>query len=324
MGPKNVPLFEVVPWSHGYAHSWALRWLLLNNQQARDRLLKLFLPAGAAPWTIQGMKREYPVNRNRADLRFEALDAGGSCTEVLVETKVNDAVRDPQIEAYCDTSAAVILYGPGLTGLLHAGAQPIAHERWVSGRQVTEALQGLPELPDLIVSYLTAVTAQANRMESALRAVAGGPDFDRRDDLSEVSANEVEAVAWLAVIAAEMRGRGHTDIRPRNTAHDYGLFWAGSWTEVPNTNDLGLFIDIVATHGGTEYAITIKVGGGDAESRQQLYDAAVNHSPGPEWVKGRRRSSDTFRVWKRDAINLSAPEAAAVALEAERHLQTVI
>ena len=61
----DVPLFDVVPWTHGYAHSWALRWMLAKDQWARDRLLGIFLPEGEPPWSVRNMTREFRVGHNR-------------------------------------------------------------------------------------------------------------------------------------------------------------------------------------------------------------------------------------------------------------------
>ena len=206
---------------------------------------------------------------------------------MLVETKVNDALNEPQVTAYCSTPAEVILYGPGLTGLLHAEGDPIDRERWITGRQVTDALRELQALPDLILSYLAEVAAQADRMDAAREAARGGRDFDRADDISEVSADEVEAVAWVAEVAAAMRGRGAEGFQTRNTRHDYGIFWAGSWRELDAARNLGVYIDIIAAHGGWEYAITIKVGGGDADDRVMVFDAAMRAgSPGKDGPRG--------------------------------------
>ena len=292
----DVPLFDVVPWSYGYAHSWALRWMLANDQTGRDRLLGVFLPDGKAPWRLEHMTREFPVGRSRVDLRVEAIDAAGERTEVLLETKVNDAVKEAQIKAYCSTRATVILYGPGLTGLLHTDGDQIDRERWITGRQVTDALGGVSQLPDLILSYLTEVATQTDRMEAAREAARGGPDLDHSDDISEVSAEEVEAVAWVAEVAAAMRARGAEWIHPGNTAHDHGIFWGGSWHAIPAGDDVGVFVDIVAAHGGWEYAITIKVGGGEADARGRLFDAAMRAGPPWDgWVRGRRSRAEAFR-----------------------------
>ena len=317
----DVPLFDVVPWTHGYAHSWALRWMLLNDQAARDRLLNLFLPDMTPPWEVSGVTREFKVGRHRADLRVEASDGGGREAAVLVETKVNDDLNEAQVESYCATGAHVILYGPGLTGLLHSESDPLDAERWVTGRQLIDAVGEADRLPDLIRSYLAGVAAQVERMSAARLAARGGDDFARADDFSEVAADDVEAVAWVAEVAAAMRANGAEDVRARNTRHDYGIFWAGSWRQFTADSDLGVYIDIVAAHGGWEYVITVKAGGGNDDDRLRVFNAAVGHGPpGEDWSAGRRRRADTFRIWKLDASEMSAPEAAAATLRAASYL----
>ncbi len=320
----DVALFDVVPWKHGYAHSWALRWVVTNHPAARDALLGLFLPDGGPPWSVEGVTREFRVGRNRADLRFEASDSAGRTTVVLIETKVNDDLSEAQLQTYCREPAQVIVYGPGLTGLLHAESDPIARERWVTGRQVTDALAGL-SLPDLILSYLNEVAVQADRMDAVLEAVRGGrDDFDRADDISEVSAGDIEAVAWLAEVAAAMRARGAEYVKGRNTAHDYGVFWAGSWQPMTVGRDHGVYVDIVVGHGGWPYAITVKVGGGELEDRHDTFDAAMDAgAPWEGWRKGRRLSAANFRLWTLDAGELAAPEAADAALRVTHYLQAL-
>lgn len=317
----DVPLFEVVPWKHGYAHSWALRWAIDNRPAARDALLALFLPEGDPPWSVEGVTREFRVGRNRADLRFDAVDSAGRTTVVLIETKVNEDLSERQLLRYCSEAAEVIVYAPGLTGLLHAGSDPVDRERWVTGRQVTDALAGL-ELPDLIHSYLNEVALQADRMDAARSAVRGEQaDFDRADDISEVSANDIEAVAWVAEVAGAMRARGAEHVKGRNTAHDYGVFWAGSWQPIAAGRDHGVYVDVVVNHGGRLPAITVKVGGGGVADRRATFKAAmVAGAPWEGWRKGKHSSAANFRLWSLDGGEMSVPEAAEAALRVADYL----
>jgi len=303
-----------------------LRWLLVKDKVARDRLLGVFLPEGKPPWRVENMNKEFKVARHRADLRFDATDATGHETMVLLETKVNDDLKQPQIEAYCGTPAEVIIYGPGLTGLLHSGGDPIGRERWITGRQVTHVLKDhLSSLPDLIRSYLAGVAGQADRMDAARQAARGGPDFDRADDISEVNADDVEAVAWVAEVAAALRALGADGIKPRNTRHDYGVFWAGSWRELDAGRDLGFYIDVLAAHEGWEYVIAIKIGGGDGDDRGRAFNAAMEAGPPWEgWISGRRSRAETFRVWKLDAGSMTPPQAADAALRARAYIDALV
>lgn len=328
MTDLDVELFDVVPWTHGYAHSWALRWMLEHRQVARDAILTLFVPDGQAPWSIGPgrIKREARVAGQRADLRVPATDGSGRESDVIVETKVNDRLREEQIQAYCsEPGARVALYGPGLTGLLHSGCDRIASEVWVTGRQLATALSDL-ELPDLIRSYVSAVSAQADRMDAARAAARGqNDDFDREDDISEVSAGEVEAVAWVAETAAVMRARGAKWVHTRNTAHDYGIFWGESWVPVAGAKKTAIFIEVVAGHGGHGYVITIKAGEGTAKDRQNAFDAAMRAGePWDGWKKGKSPGKAThFRLWTLTAIEMTAGEAADAAMRAMPYVESL-
>jgi hypothetical protein len=176
MSDQDIGLLDVVPWTHGYAHSWALRWMVANSEPARAAVLSVFLPDGRGPWRVKQIDREYRVGRHRADLRAVVTDIRGRETTVLIETKVNDDLSDHQLRAYCGEPAEVVIYAPGLTGLLLAANDCVARERWVTGRQVTAALAGV-SLPDLVRSYLTEVAVQADRMGAA-RAAARGDASD--------------------------------------------------------------------------------------------------------------------------------------------------
>lgn len=88
-GPQ---LLDVVPWSYGFAHAWALGWMLCRPALA-ERILTavqgLHLPA---PWAIEHVTPEAVVKRTRADLRID-LSVPDGTLQVAVEVKVNDAVR---------------------------------------------------------------------------------------------------------------------------------------------------------------------------------------------------------------------------------------
>jgi hypothetical protein len=317
----ELHMFDLVPWSHGYAHSWALRWMLLHHREARDRLLALLNPDGKPPWQVPHVDCEFKVRGHRADLRFEAHSSVGNRTEVLIETKVNDDLKPAQLNAYCSTDAEVIVYGPGLTGLLHTGADRISREQWITGRQILDSLAGVTDLPELIVSYLGGVRAQADRMDAARVAARGGPDFDRSWDFSEVSDVEVESVAWIAEVAAALRARGAQDVIPRNTAYDWGIFWPDVWTPVTTSGKVGFYIDVIAGHGGSGYAITIKVNGGTVEDRLRVFEHAKGLDRPDGWGLGRPGKRESFRVWKRNAEEMTAAEAAEATLEAGEFLE---
>jgi hypothetical protein len=314
MPDLEVGLLDVVPWTHGYAHSWAIAWML-GNDATRDAVLDTFLADGAAPWKLQGsVEREYKVGRHRADLRIKAIDAQRRPRTMLLETKVNDDLKEAQIEAYCDSGADVVIYGPGLTGMLHSDADPIGCEKWVTGGELVAALEGI-ELPALLQSYVDEVQVQAQRMNLARECVRGEvEDFPRDPGITNVTGEDVEAVAWVAEVGRLLRAKGGQEVIARNTPHDYGVFWEGSWREPGDFNGAGLYVDVVAAHGGWEYVITVKAGGGTSEDRVRMVES-LSEPPGTDWIHGRRSSKENFRVWKLDAGNKSAVEAADEAWE---------
>lgn len=326
MGNLDVELFDLVPWTHGYAHSWALRWMLDHHQAARDALLGLFLPHSNSPWGILPVEREPRINGQRADLRIVATDGDGRTSELIVETKVNDRLYEKQVRAYCQRpDAIVVLYGPGLTGLLHGGSEAFDREFWVTGREVTNTLCDI-DLPDLIHSYIRGVVAQADRMDGACAAARGEvDDFDRADDFSEVPADDLEAVAWVAETAAAMRAHGAKSVGVRNEAHDYGISSDGSVVQVAGAGKAIAFIEVIAGHGGSEYSITIKVGHGTVKERHAAFEIAMGvGTPWEEWKPGKSPgSANYFRLWTLKAINMTAGEAANAALRAKTYVKSL-
>ena len=136
MDNRDVGLLDVVPWTHGYVHSWALRWMLGNDQRARDALLDLFVDNARRSWAIDrdGIVLEHRVGRppggpvRTSDRRGEPEGYGPG------RNQINDAIRKSQIETYCGERAEVVLYGPGLTGLPLGASDPLVRElatrRW--------------------------------------------------------------------------------------------------------------------------------------------------------------------------------------------------
>src|SRR4051812_34975292 len=116
MDAPEVRLLDVVPWSHGYAHSWAMRWMLGHDPQAAEALMALFVPSHSGPWAVDLPRAEYGVPGARADLMIAAQDGDGRRLQVLLETKVNDQLTERQIQAYLDHAHHVVIYAPGLTG----------------------------------------------------------------------------------------------------------------------------------------------------------------------------------------------------------------
>ena len=44
-------LLDVVPWSHGYAHSWVLSWLI-GHEPSRTPILNLLAGIDGGPWAL--------------------------------------------------------------------------------------------------------------------------------------------------------------------------------------------------------------------------------------------------------------------------------
>jgi hypothetical protein len=302
-------LLDVVPWSHGYAHSWALAWLI-ENGASRDRVLALLDPDGSPPWMLSdSVKREHKVAGARTDLAVWAKDGTGREVAIAVETKVADPIKPAQLACYRDAGYHAVLYVPGLTGLLYEPNGPVAGERWVTGKDVARAVEGA-ELPWIISSYVEAVAAEARRMDDA-RAFSR----DELDDFShegQAQYDDLMDAAWIVEVIAAMRAAGADDITVRTEANDRGLYWGGSWRQVAVGNGADLYVDVIADLRTHACAVAVKVGSGDQEGRWACYDAAIaagSPSSAP-WRYSRRRSGNTGTVWKLDASEMNAHETA--------------
>lgn len=297
-----------------------MRWMLGHHDAAAQALMSTFVPARDGPWTVQHPDVEFGVEGARADLRIVANDAVGDEITVLLETKVNDQLTDHQIEAYRGHSEHVVLYVPGLTGLL-LGSKP--HPEgvvWVTGRDVVDALRDV-HLPAFVQSYVDEVAAQADDMDAARKAACGKGDLPDPRPGSGVTPEALEAVAWISEVAAQLRTLGAEHVYVGNRAHDWGVYWPKGRSDMQAKLGASAFVDIIAAHGGWEYAVCIKAGGGHVEDRYRLHELAMTvGEPGPEWRRGRRGRGQSFRIWIRDAGEMSAGEAASAAIEAQRYI----
>lgn len=308
-------LLDVVPWNYGYAHSWALAWLT-EHDASRDRVLTLLAPDGSPPWTLtDAVRREHSVPGARADLALWARDNEGGDVAIAVETKASDRIKPAQLACYRDEGYETVLYVPGLTGLLYAPNGPVAGERWVTGRDLVSAVDGI-ELPWIISSYIEAVAAEANRMDDA-RAFSRGEVEDFAHEGRAPYLDLMDA-AWIVEVVAAMRAGGADDIKVRTEANDRGLFWAGSWCDLPMGNGAGLYLDVVADLRTHACAVALKVTGGDQEGRWACYDAAVAAGPPSDatWRRSRRPSRNSGRIWTLDASEMDAGETARHTLAA--------
>lgn len=325
MSDVEVGLLDIVPWTHGYAHSWALRWMLEYDAAARNALLNVFFRDHDGAWCDARVDLEHRVGRHRADLRIVAMDAAGDTATVLVETKVNDELSEAQLRAYCATGATVVVYAPGLTGLLLGGnARSGGREwSWLTGRQVSDALRDV-DLPHLLRTYLDEVVAQADRMDAARAAARGEPVDEQPQTMAcDVSQRDVDAVAWVVEVAARMRASGALNVWTRSTPRDYGVYWPGSRRRFPNFDDAGLYVDVVVSRGGGKRAVTVKAGGGQTNDRVALRNAIRDQLPGRGWREGQTAQGNTFRVWTRDARTMTPARAADVAAQARDHILKV-
>ena len=111
------------------------------------------------------MAREFSVRRARADLAAWATGRDGETVAIAVEVKVNDPISEMQLAAYVAADLSPVLYVPGLTGLMFAPNGPLIGERWVTGLDVADAVEGI-ELPPMIGSCVDAVRSEGRRIGS--------------------------------------------------------------------------------------------------------------------------------------------------------------
>lgn len=308
-------LLDVVPWTYGYAHSWALAWLI-ENERSRSGVLALLSPNTSPPWTlIEPVAREHRVQGARADLAVRATDGMGREVSIAVETKVADRIKAQQLGFYREEGYETVLYVPGLTGLLYAPNGPVAGERWVNGLDIVRAVSAI-ELPWIISSYVEAVAAEARRMDDA-RAFGRGEFYDFAHD-GRASYEDLMDAAWIVEVVSAMRARGADDIEVRTEANDRGLYWGGSWCDVAAGNGAGLYLDVLADLRSHACAVALKVMGGDRVGRHACYDAAIAAGlpSQADWRASRRPSRNSGRIWTLDASEMTAQEAARHTLAA--------
>lgn len=90
MGQRDDPqLLEVVPWNYGFAHTWALKWLL-GDADLATRILHT-IPELRSERRLQVDNRvvEHKVRGALPDLRFDLTTSGDRVRHVAAEIKVN-------------------------------------------------------------------------------------------------------------------------------------------------------------------------------------------------------------------------------------------
>lgn len=315
-------LLEVVPWNYGYAHSWALAWLI-ENEPSRDRVLTLLAPGGLPPWTLnEAVRREYALSGARADLALWATDSAGIDVAIAVETKIADPIKPAQLAFYRDKGYQAVLYVPGLTGLLYAPNGPVAGERWIAGRDLAMAVDGI-ELPWIVSSYIKAIAAEAKRMDDACAFNRG--ELEDFANEGQTPYEDLMVAAWIVEIVAAMRASGAEEISIRTEAHDRGLFWGGSWCDLRIGNGAGLYLEVTVAVRTPQCSVALKVSGGDQEGRSACYTAAVAAGPPSDasWRRNRRPSRSSGSIWTLDASEMTADETARHTLAAGDFISSI-
>jgi len=321
-------LLDVVPWSHGYAHSWALRALLMSPVTAPLVLAALPQLPGPTPHSVEGdVHREKGLKPARADLGLTVRDASGSLHQIAIETKVNDPLSAPQIKAYVDAGYLPVLFLPGLTGLLIEPSDPVAGELRLFGHQVLAALEGVGVKFGAILSgYLASLRAESQRMKLARTAartgivaeLGGGP----------VSEDDVNDHAWLAEVYRSLPracADSAFDIEPlaemRVTAHDRGIFFVGSYIDLgPLSERSGAYVDLPVAIGSHVRQLAIKVDGQNLAKNWDLVADRRAELGEDWWPSSRRVGGQTATVLKRSLADLPASDAAREAVRASEFL----
>jgi hypothetical protein len=311
-------LLDVVPWSHGYAHSWVLRWLI-GHEPSRTPILNLLAGFDGGPWALtRPVAREFSVRRARADLAAWATGRDGEPVAIAVEVKVNDPISEMQLAAYVAADLSPVLYVPGLTGLMFAPNGPLIGERWVTGLDVAGAVDGI-ELPPMIGSYVDAVRSEGCRME--LAKAFSRNEVDNFPEDGQAGYDDVMDCGWVAEVALALRRLGASDVIIRPERNDRGVFWKGCQRVLPGGAEV--YIDVVADRRSHHCSIAIKVKGGDHDARVAAWERVLDAGPPPppessadEWVRGRRPSANSGRIWSLNASESDAATAAADTLSA--------
>lgn len=315
-------LLDVVPWSYGFAHSWALAALLSDPSIQAAILSSLPLP-GPGPHQIAGeIHREKGVKPRRADLAFTLVDGDGAQHPVAVETKVNDAFDGAQVRAYRAAGFVPLLNLPASTGLLLAATDPteageirLMPEVLLAAVESTNATFG-----PLLYGYLRDLGAEAARAKRALARANGSASAAVGN--GRTPTRVLEDVAWIAEVYRALPDAAHvaevsSHADMRIEANDRGFFYAGAFAWL--TGGGALWVDVLADVRTGARAIAIKAGKTDLAG---AWDAAAAGGPPDRdgWrLTARRLGGGTCTVWKLDCDrSLIAPDAAAVAARAAK------
>jgi hypothetical protein len=315
-------LFDIVPWTVGFAHSWALRWFL-EQPELSERVLDAIpsLP-GPAPHVITGgVELEKPLKPRRTDLSFDVRAADGSPTSIALETKVNDPYSESQVLTYAQYGH-VVIYAPGTTGLLIEPVRRPSASSLVRGLDIVSAVSARVGADPLIDGYVTTVARHAEWMNAARTAALAGEGWSppTRDAgvsrLEEKAAVGYRGAVWLGEICRRIRATTSDDIRYRATAFDVGYYWHSSLKPVRGRD---AFVELTLDHGGNAN-VWIKVGGG-REGLREGFDALRSAgAPDSAWDDCNWGRGGTRSVWKAAGNALSVEQGFALGEAAAAYL----
>lgn len=328
----NPGLLDVVPWRYGFAHTWALRWLLTQGDLAP--LVLGSVPKwqlGHGPRVVEGPETEKRFGGFRADLAFAVETRDGHRYDVALETKVEDTYRAEQVAGYQREGRVALMYLPGLTGFLIAGNQREHGELHLTGDALATALDD-EDLPHLIGSYLRTVRSESERFDQTLLAVR--QTGRAPPTIGETQQGVLTDVAWLVAVHQVLRELAPKhgiapDARLRAEANDRGIFWYGARRTMPqvaNGKDVGLYIDIIAPVRSADWTVAVKAGWGTGQL-STLYHYARDAGPPSadrRWRAGAARlGGNSVTVWRAAVADMPPSDAAGLALEAATWIQEV-
>jgi hypothetical protein len=324
LSPK---LLDIVPWNHGYAHTWALRWLLEQPSLVERILYAMpgFTVTGPLRVTRE-VRAEKPLRPSRADLTLSVEDEHGTSHHFAIETKVNDSFRPEQIESYQTLRHQAIVYAPGATGLFMRGV-PSSGELRLSGADLARCLEGVP-LPPIIQTYLDVVRAEASRIDAACALERGTSSTPLPPGMTDEKI--LRDSAWLIELKRELEDRSAAEgieacLELRIIAHDRGIFWSGSWQELVAEHEGGIYIDIFASIRSAARTIAIKAGALTQLGRELTYDLATQAGDlGAMWQRSARRvAHKSVSIWRLDVTNYTLSDTADAAMMARTWMSSL-
>jgi hypothetical protein len=318
MSDLSAELLDVVPWPYGFAHSWAVRWLL--EQEATSELVIGAVAGSPAPPHSHpvGFKveAEHRLRGARADLSFELRQGEDPPLQIAFETKVNDPLKPEQLKRYIANGLTPLLFLPGSTGVLHRHDR-MPREVWkLDGKALTTALADADDIPTIIASYLAAVASESMWFDRVIDDVAEGrltPDPGQRQKTPVAVAR---ATAWLSAIQGLIHD--HYDDQgwkgtssPRVTANDRGLMWDGAWRPADGANgsDSQMILEFIASVHTPRWSLNIKVYGAHGRAILRALPRAQTPPDSLRAWKPNRQTDKNGTVWSLDVGGLAPSDA---------------